>query len=393
MDKYKWIKEVLNTQKENNLYINFREIQSSMGSSLKVDGKIVINLCANNYLGLASDERLKKAAVDAIKKFGIGPAAVRTIAGTTLLHNELERKLAKFKKSQDVITFQSGFVANMAVIPILVSENDVIYSDELNHASIIDGCKLSKAEVIRYKHLDTKDLENKIKNRKLKTDTRQLIITDGVFSMDGDIAPLPEIVKVARKYNAYTFVDDAHGEGVLGNNGRGIVDHFNLHGQVDVEIGTLSKAFGVVGGFASGKKIIIDLLRQKARPFLFSSALTIPDTAAAIAAVDILTKSGSLVKKLWSNSDYFKSQMKNNGFDIGTSATPITPVMLGDEKLAKNFAKKLFENGIFATPITYPTVALGKARIRVMISASHSKKELDKAVKEFEKVGRDLNVI
>jgi glycine C-acetyltransferase len=390
-DKTNWIENEINDLKDKGLLINIREIQSPMGKNLTVDGKKVLNFCSNNYLGLANDPRIKRAAKEAIDKFGVGPAAVRTIAGTTSLHIKLEKALSEFKKAEDVITFQSGFVANLATIPALVGEGDLIFSDELNHASIIDGCRLSKATVIRYSHLNPEDLELKIKEN--PGNGKKLIITDGVFSMDGDIAPLPEISEIAELYGCLLMVDDAHGEGVLGKNGAGIVDHFNLHGKVDVEVGTMSKAFGVVGGMVAGKKEVIYWLRQKGRPFLFSSAMTAPDTAACLEAVEILKKSDSLVKKLWDNTVYFKDGMKKLGFDIGNSQTPIVPVMLGDAHLAKEFSKELFDNKIFAMAITYPTVAEGKARIRVMISASHDKSDLDIALSAFNKIGKDLGVI
>lgn len=391
--KTSWITKELDKLKTEGLLINLRTIEGAVGSKIVVNGKRLLNLCTNNYLGLANDSRLKKAAKNAIDKFGVGPTAVRSIAGTTSLHQKLETKLAEFKKAEEVVTFQSGFNANIAAVPALVGESDVIFSDELNHASIIDACRLSKATVIRYKHLDTNDLETQIKNQKLKTFGKKLIITDGVFSMNGDIAPLPEIVKIANKYNCLLAVDDAHGEGVLGTKGRGIVDHFNLHGKVDVEIGTLSKAFGVVGGLVAGKTEIITWLRQKSRPFLFSSAMTAADVGACIKAVEILETSDRLVKKLWSNTKYFKEKLSNLGFDTGKSQTPIIPLMLGDAKLAQNFSKELFENGIFAMAITYPTVAKGEARIRVMMSASHSKSDLNMAIEIFEHVGKKMKVI
>src|SRR3989344_354399 len=396
MTEITWIRKELENLQKQGLLINIRTIDSPMGEKIKVDGKWVYNFCSNNYLGLANNPELKKASIKAIGRYGIGPTAVRTIAGTTKLHLELENKLAKFKKAESVITFQSGFNANIATIPALVGENDKIFSDELNHASVIDACRLSKAEVIRYKHLDIKDLKQKINklHSTLKANPcKVLIVTDGVFSMDGDIAPLPEICRLAQKYNAILMVDDAHGEGVLGKNGRGIVDYFNLHGKVDIEVGTLSKAFGVVGGLAEGKKGIIDRLRQRARPFLFSSAMTIPDVAACLEAVKILQRSGDLVKNLWKNTTYFKKQMKNLGFDIGISETPITPVMLGDVKLAKKFSSMLYDKGIFAMAIGYPTVPEGKARIRVMISALHTKKDLDDALSAFAIVGKKLKVV
>ncbi len=389
-----WIAKEFENLKEQGLLINFRTIESPMGAEIIVDGKKVLNFCSNNYLGFASHPKLLTAAKKAIDKYGIGPTAVRTIAGTTILHKLLEEKLAKFKKAEDVITFQSGFNANIATIPAIVSENDIIFSDELNHASIIDGARLSKAQIIRYNHLDTVDLETKVSDQRSKmNDQRLLIITDGVFSMNGDIAPLPEIQTISEKYNCILMVDDAHGEGVLGKNGRGIVDHFKLHGKVDVEVGTLSKAFGVVGGFVAGQKIITDWLRQKARPFLFSSAMTVPDVAACIKAVEILEKSDKPVKNLWTNTKYFKEKLSKLGFDIGKSNTPIIPIMLGEAKLAKEFSKQLFDQGIFAMAIGYPTVPQGQARIRVIISAAHSTKDLDKAIEAFKSVGKTLKVI
>lgn len=385
------LKEELDNLKKTGLYNNILTIDSPIGGEIVIDGNKLLNFCSNNYLGLANNPLLKKAAIVAINKYGVGPAAVRTIAGTTTLHKKLENDLAKFKKCEDVITFQSGFMANLATIPVLVGEGDLIFSDELNHASIIDGCRLSKATVIRFKHADATDLESLLK--KAPKESKKLVITDGVFSMDGDIAPLDEIYKVSSKYGALLMVDDAHGEGVLGENGRGIVDHFKLHGKVDIEVGTMSKAFGVVGGLVAGRKEIIEWLTQRARPFLFSSAMTIPDVGACIEAVKILNGSNSLVKKLWSNADYLRKGLKKLGFDIGKSQTPIIPLMLGEVTLAKEFSKLLFKNGVFAKAIGYPTVAEGKARVRIMNTAVHTKKDLDKALLAFEKVGRELNVI
>jgi len=385
-------KEKIRLLKKNNTYIQCVSIQSPIGAKIKIDGKYYLNFCSNNYLGLANHPLVKKASIDAISKFGIGPAAVRTISGTTLLHIKLEKDIAKFKRTQDAVTFQSGYVANLATIPAVVGENDLIFSDELNHASIIDGCRLSRANVIRYSHANTKDLDRKL-NKYKSSKVKKLIVTDGVFSMDGDIAPLPDIVTKAKKYNAITMVDDAHGEGVLGKNGRGIVDHFNLHGKVDIEVGTMSKAFGVVGGYVAADKAVIEMLRQSARPFLFSSAMTIPDVAACIKAVEILSRSDILVKVLWKNTKYFKERIKSFGFDIGNSATPIVPIMLKDETLTKQFSRLLYENGVFAKAITYPTVAKGRARIRIMISASQQKNDLDNALETIRKVGNILKVL
>ena len=389
--KLQWIVEELDNLRQQGLYNNIRTIGSPQGAWLVVDGERVLNFCSNNYLGLANDARLRDAAKRAIDEFGAGPAAVRTIAGTLTLHRELEARLAKFKGAEATIAFQSGFASNLGTIAALVGKEDVILSDELNHASIIDGARLSGAKIARYAHNDAGALEDAIK--KETGYRRALIISDGVFSMDGDIAPLPDLVAVAERHDIMLMVDDAHGEGVLGRGGRGIVDHFKMHGRVDIEIGTLSKAFGVVGGYVAGKKEIVEWLNQRGRPFLFSSALTAADTAACIAGVDILEGSTELVDKLWDNARYFKSEMKRLGFDIGKSETPITPVMLGDAPLAQKFSRALFENGVFGMAIGYPTVPQGKARIRVMISAAHARADLDRGLEAFTKVGRELGVI
>ncbi len=376
------------------LLIRVRTIESPQGAWISVDGKRVLNLCSNNYLGFANHVQLKEAARKAIDEFGVGPAAVRTIAGNMVLHNQLEEKLARFKRVEAAIAYQSGFNANLAVIPALVGRDDVVFSDELNHASIIDGCRLSGATSVRFQHCSPSSLEEKLKEHFPAGSTRRaLVVTDGVFSMDGDIAPLPELTEVAERFNALIMVDDAHGEGVLGDGGRGVVDHFHLRGRVDVEVGTLSKAFGVVGGFVAGRRIIVDHLRQKGRPFLFSSALTPPDTAACSAAVDILELSDDPVRKLWSNTRYFKEKVAAAGFNTGASQTPITPVMLGDAKVAQEFSRRLFEEGVFAMAIGYPTVPLEKARIRVMISATHSETDLDFGIDKFVRVGKALRVI
>jgi len=387
-----FVVQELETLKQEGLFVNIRTLESPQGAWIVVDGRRVLNLCSNNYLGFCNDPVLKEAAKRAIDEYGVGPGAVRTIAGTMKLHLELERKLAEFKGTEAVVSFQSGFCANLATIPALVGRDDVIFSDELNHASIIDGCRLSRAEIIRYAHCDVDDLKTKLQEHRHKF-RRALIVTDGVFSMDGDIAPLPEIVKLAREYDAFVMVDDAHGEGVLGKGGRGITDHFGLHGEVDIEVGTLSKAFGVVGGYVAGSYELCEYLRQRGRPFLFSSAVTPADVAACIAAVDILLQSEDRVQRLWENACYFQNGLKSLGFDIGKTQTPITPVMLGEAPLAQEFSKRLFEEGIFAQAIGYPTVPRGAARIRVMISAVHTKEDLDFALEKFAKVGRELGVI
>ena len=389
--KLQWIEDELAALKAQGLFTNIRTLESPQGARIVVNGESKLNFCSNNYLGLANDPRLKKAAQDAIERWGVGPGAVRTIAGTMAFHLELEERLAKFKGAEATVSFQSGFTANLATIPALVGKGDLIFSDELNHASIIDGCRLSRAKIVPYKHNDADDLRRAIAEH--APFSKALLVTDGVFSMDGDIAPLDKLVEVAEEHNLIFMVDDAHGEGVLGHGGRGIVDHFGLHGRVDVEVGTLSKAFGVVGGYVAGKQTIVDWLRQRGRPFLFSSAVTPADVAACIAAVDILEENTDLVDKLWDNGRYFKQEMQTMGFDIGHSETPITPVMLGEATLAQKMSQRLFEEGVFATAIGYPTVPKGKARIRVMISAAHATADLDEALAIFKKVGKELGII
>jgi glycine C-acetyltransferase len=389
--KTAYLVEQLEELHEQGLFNHIRTIESPMDGHIVVDGQSVLNFCANNYLGLANHPRLREAAKRAIDQYGIGPGAVRTIAGTMSLHVELERRLAEFKGAEAVITTQSGFTANLAVIPALVSKGDVIFSDTLNHASIIDGCRLSRAQIVAYAHNDMDDLRRKI--AETTEYGRRLIISDGVFSMDGDIARLPDLYEIAKEHNILLMIDDAHGEGVLGRGGRGIVDHFHLHGKIDIEVGTMSKAFGVVGGIVAGKRVIVDWLRQRARPFLFSSAMTVPDVAACLEAVDMLEESEELVQRLWSNGDLMKRELKALGFDIGHSQTPIIPVMLGEASLAQEFSHKLFENGVFAMAIGYPTVAKGAARIRVMNTAAHSQSDLEQALAAFEQVGKSLGVI
>jgi len=391
--KTQWMADELEALRHSGLFTHIRTLTSPQGAWLIVDGQQVLNFCSNNYLGLASHPQLIEAAKDAIDRYGIGPAAVRTIAGTMGLHLELERRLAAFKGVEAAITFQSGFTANLGTLPALVGKEDVIFSDELNHASIIDGSRLSGAAIVRYAHRDPADLGKQIETSKKAGYRRALVVTDGVFSMDGDVAPLDDILAVAREHDCLLMVDDAHGEGVLGRGGRGIVDHFGLHGQVDVEVGTLSKAFGVVGGVVAGSQRVVDWLRQRGRPFLFSSAMTVPDVAACLAGLDLLEGSTELVDRLWSNTEYFKREMQGLGFDTGASTTPITPIMLGEAPLAQDFSRKLFEAGVFAMAIGFPTVPRGKARLRVMISAAHATEDLDRGLSAFEKVGKQLGVI
>lgn len=390
--RLEWVQQELDGLKEAGLYNNIRTLESPQGAWLVVDGKKVLNFCSNNYLGLADHPAIIQAAKEALDRYGAGPGAVRSIAGTMALHLELERRLAAFKGVEAAITFQSGFCANLATIPALVGKEDVIFSDELNHASIIDGSRLSGARIVRFAHANPTDLE-KVIHENAGTYRRALAITDGVFSMDGDVAPLDQIYEITSKYDVMLMVDDAHGEGVLGRGGRGIVDHFNLHGKVDVEVGTLSKAFGGVGGVVAGNARIIEWLRQRGRPFLFSSAVTPPDVAATIAALDLLEASTELVDRLWENARYFKAAMKDFGFDTGVSTTPITPIMLGEAPLAQQFSRELFTEGVFAMPLGFPTVPRGKARIRVMLSAAHSRDDLDQGLAAFRKVGQKLGVI
>jgi glycine C-acetyltransferase len=392
MDKFEFLRKELDELKEKGTYNTIRVLESAQGPWVTINGRKMLNLCANNYLGLITNEEVKSAAIEGVKNFGVGAGAVRTIAGTLILHEELEKKLAEFKHAEAVILLQSGILANIATIPLIVQEGDLIFSDELNHASIIDGCRLSKATIVRYKHLDMDDLKAKLEDYK-DYNVRKLIVTDGVFSMDGDIAPLPQIVEIAEKYGAITMVDDAHGEGVLGDHGRGIVDYFHLEGKVDIDVGTLSKAFGVIGGYVAGSKTLIEYMKQRARPFLFSTPLSPADTSALIKVVEILSRDDSLVKKLWENGNYIKEQFKSYGFNIGHSQTPITPVIIGEEKTAMEFSKMLFEEGVFAQGIVFPTVPRGTARIRVMVSAAHTKEDLDFGVSKFVEIGRKLGVI
>lgn len=376
-------------------------VSSGQGAYLLIDGKPRLNFCSSHYLGLAVNVRVKRAVKKAVEKYGMG-TGYRTLAGNHTLHLQLEEALARFKKAESAMVLTGGYMTNCAVIQTILGKEDMVISDELNHASIIDAIRLSQVQnKFIFKHRDVSDLEEKLKEaaklRKTPKANGQariiLIVTDGVFSMDGDLAPLPEIVRLAKKYEALTMVDDAHGEGVLGKGGRGIVDHFNLHGKVDIEVGTLSKAFSAMGGFICGRKELIAFYKQKARQLLFSNALTIADSAAALEGVKILTASDRLVRKLWDNASYIKAEFKKLGFNTGESVTPITPVMIGDEAKAREFSKKLFELGVFATPIVFPMVAKGKDRIRVIPSAAHSKLDLDLGIKAFAKVGKELKVL
>lgn len=391
MSKLNFLKANLDELHSSGLYNTIRTLEGANDPWVKIGGEKRLNLTSNNYLGLANHPEIVMAAKEAIDKYGVGAGAVRSIAGTMDIHIRLEEALAKFKGREAAIVFQSGFCANSGVIPTIINKTDVIFSDELNHASVIDGCRLSKAPIMRYKHNDMDDLERLIGenlNYELK-----FIITDGVFSMDGDIADLKRIAELGEKYGCTTMVDDAHGEGVLGKGGRGVVNHFGLGERIDIEVGTLSKAFGCAGGFVAGSRELIDWLKQRGRPFLFSNALSPSEAAGNLRAVEILERSEDLVKKLWENSKYIKSNLKEAGFDIGISQTPITPVMLCEAEVAHGMSKRLFEEKVFAIALGYPTVPKGKARIRVMVSAGHSTKDLDFGIEKIIRAGREFGVI
>jgi glycine C-acetyltransferase len=388
---FEHLEKEIQSWKETKVYRPLTELQSDQGSKVVIRGKKVIQLSSNNYLGLTTHPRLKKAALEAVEKYGAGTGSVRTIAGTFSMHEELEKRLAEFKHTEAALVFQSGFTSNVGVISSILTDEDVVISDELNHASIIDGIRLTKASRRIYKHNDLDDLEKALKET--QNFRVRLVVTDGVFSMDGDIAPLPQIVELAEKYNALVMVDDAHASGVLGKNGRGTVDHFGLHGRVHIQVGTLSKAIGVLGGYVAGPNVLRDYLIHRARPFLFSTSHPPAVTAACHAALDVLLEEPELIDRLWDNTRFFKEGLKKLGFDTGVSETPITPVIVGDDALAMRLSDELFEEGVYAQGIVYPTVPKGKARVRTIVSAAHTKEELAFALDAFEKVGKRLGII
>lgn len=377
--------------KEKHMFRQLRVVYGKEQPRCNIDHKQVINLSSNNYLGLTTHPKLVEAAHRAIDTNGVGTAAVRSIIGTMDLHQELEKRMATFKHVEATLTFQSGFMSNQAVIQALMEEGDAIISDELNHASIIDGIRLSKASRHIYKHLDMNDLEAKLKEA--QGARTKIVITDGVFSMDGDIAPLRTITELAERYGAATYVDDAHASGVLGRNGRGSVDHWDLHGRVDVQIGTFSKAFGSQGGYVAGIQPLRDFLTHRARPFLFSNALPPSVAASCLAAVEVMETETELFDRLWENTRYFKGALKDLGFDIGQSETPITPVIAGTGERAMMLSDRLFEEGVFAQGIGYPTVPEAKSRVRTIVTAAHTREDLDAAIAAFEKVGREMRLI
>ena len=399
-DPLAFLGDELGALRERHLYRPLRVMSSAQGPIVSLDGRQVISLSSNDYLGLTHHPRMKRAALGAVERFGAGSGAVRTIAGTMTLHEELEAELARFKHTRAVLTFQSGFTANTGVIPTITGETDLIVSDELNHASIIDGMRLSKAPRVVYKHADPASLREVLAEAVRRGRDGQgepyrliLIATDGVFSMDGDIAPLPAIVEVAEEYGAAVFVDDAHASGVLGKDGRGSVSHFGLEGRVAIQVGTLSKAVGVLGGYVAGSQSLRDILIQRARPFLFSTSHPPAVAAACLEAIRIMQEEPELIERLWANTRRFKAELSRLGFDTGRSETPITPVILGDSETTIRFSNRLFEEGVFGTSVVFPTVALDRARIRTIVTAAHTDEMLDQALAAFDRVGHELGVI
>jgi glycine C-acetyltransferase len=390
-DALDYLKEELNELKAKGLFRWPRLLESEQKAKATFDHKVVVNLSSNNYLGLITHPKIREAARKAIDDFGVGSGAVRTIAGNMTIHKELEEELRKFKKTEAVLLFQSGFAANAGTVSAILGPEDVIISDQLNHASIIDGCRLSKAQIKVYPHKDLKGAEKQLKE--CQDARRRLLITDGVFSMDGDIAPLPGLVKLAKKYKAIMMIDDAHASGVLGNQGRGTVDHFDLHGQVDIQVGTLSKAFACLGGYVAGSKNLIDYLVHRGRPILFSTSHPPSVAATALAAIKLVQEESEHIQRLWDNTKYFKESLRGMGFDTGKSETPITPILVGDEVKAMQFSDGLFAEGVFVLGIVFPTVPRGSARLRANVTAAHTRADLDFALQAFKKVGQKLGII
>ena len=386
------LKEALAELREQGLLLQPRTLEGATGARSRFDGRDVINLASNNYLGLANHPRLNAAASKAALEFGAGSGAVRTIAGTMSLHRELERRFGDFKHADDALMFQSGFTANAGTVAAILSKEDVIVSDALNHASIIDGARLSRAEIKVFPHKDV-DAADALLAETARPGRHQLLITDGVFSMDGDIAPLPGLVEIAEKHGAIMMIDDAHASGVLGNGGAGTVDHFGLHGRVDIQVGTLSKAIGVLGGFIAGPPHLIEWLQNRGRPFLFSTSAPPAVVAACIAALDVIGDEPDRLQRLWSNTALFKEGLHSLGFDTGDSETPITPVITGDEEKTQMFARRLFEEGVFCPAIVFPTVGRGRARVRAIVTADHTEADLREATAAFDRVGRELELI
>jgi glycine C-acetyltransferase len=391
-DPLAFLSEQLENWKQAGTYQRLRELQSACEPVALVDGREVINLASNNYLGLANHPKLVEASVQAAKKFGAGSGAVRTISGTMSIHLELERRIAAFKNVEACVVFQSGFTANAGTVSSILTRDDHVISDELNHASIIDGCRLSRAKIHVFAHRDPSSAESKLKDLQ-GAPGRKLLISDGVFSMDGDIAPLEELVAIAERYGAIMMVDDAHSSGVLGRNGRGTIDHFGLHGRVDIQVGTLSKAVGVLGGYVCGSRDFIEYLYHRARPFLFSTSHPPAVAAACLAAFEILEQEPQRIETLWSNTEYFQETLRANGFSTGQSQTPITPIIVGEAKTAFAFSRRLFDEGLFATGIGFPTVPEGKARIRTIVTSAHTREQLDRAIEILIRVAREMSIL
>jgi len=387
-----YLTDELNKLRDLNLYQRLRVLETEQLPVSRFDGRQVINLSSNNYLGLTTHPKLRARALEAIEKFGVGSGAVRTIAGTMAIHLELEEKIAKFKHVEASVVFQSGFTANAGTVQAILGREDIIISDQLNHASLIDGCRLSRAEIKIFPHKDLEACENILKEIAGRK-SRKLLVTDGVFSMDGDIAPLPQLVELAEKYGCIMMIDDAHASGVLGRNGRGTVDHYKLHGRVDIQVGTLSKAIGALGGYVCSTRDAIEFLYHRARPFLFSTSHPPSVAASCLAAFEVLEEEPQLIEQLWSNTRFFKEGLKKLGFNTGVSQTPITPVIVGDAALAHQFSRELFASGVFAQGIGFPTVPEGKARIRTIVTATHTPEELTQALAILEGVGKKLKII
>ncbi|HEY7825628.1 MAG TPA: glycine C-acetyltransferase [Candidatus Acidoferrales bacterium] len=389
-----FLREAIEEMKAKNLYFRLKILEGEQKPVAIFDGKEVVNLSSNNYLGLTTHPKLRRAAIDAIRKFGVGSGAVRTIAGTMKMHMELEEQIARFKQAEACVVFQSGFAANAGTVSAILGKDDLIVSDELNHASIIDGCRLSRATIKVFKHKDAADCERVLRETE-NWNGKKLLITDGVFSMEGDIADLPALCGLAEKYSCIMMVDDAHASGVLGSRGRGTVDHHGCHGRVDIQVGTLSKAIGSIGGYVCGSRDLIDFLYQRARPFLFSTSHPPSVTATCQAAFELLDSEAGekLIRKLWSNTKFFKRKLKKLGFSMGKSETPITPILVGDAGKAFEFSRALFAEGVFAGALGFPTVPEGKARLRTIITATHKRADLERALEIIGRVGKNLGVI
>ncbi len=381
----------LEALREQGLFRRLRILSDEQKATTVVDGRQVVNLSSNNYLGLTTHPKLRERALDAIRRYGVGAGSVRPIAGTLEIHMELERRLAEFKKTEAVVVFQSGFAANAGSVAAILGKDDVVISDELNHASIIDGCRLSRASIKVFPHKNV-DAARRILTE-LPTSQRKLLITDGVFSMDGDLGALPDLCALAEEFNCIMMVDDAHASGVFGKNGRGTIDHFGMHGRVDIQVGTLSKAFGALGGYVAGSRSLIEFLYHRARPFLFSTSHPPAVAATCLAAIDVLLEEPQIIDQLWDNTRFFKAGLRSLGFDTGFSESPITPVIVGEARLAMALSDRLFEKGVFAQGIGFPTVARDKARVRTIVTATHTRSDLQLALDAFADVGRQLGIL